>query len=1383
MGTFVHEDQNFSHAFYEYLHGIYGSFEFGASSYMSKAPHPVHRPKQNRQRHGQATATFDSGSNIHLWSLKDARNFFRDIRASNLRVQGISKIPALADSEGHLVVSVEDSHGNKFNINMGKAYALDDMTVNLLSVSLLIRKGSIIHFEAGDCYFQTHAGSPKIPLVQNNGLFQLPLHHCFNVVTDNSNAPTAPMHSFAVDGTCYGAHADARLWHARLRHMPMDKLALIHELGLVDGLSVHGKIPKSCRCDVCMQSKIRRSATPRKSPAADIPWCVGHTVSTDVKSVPYTSMNGYKYVICFVDHYSRLSFCYFMRLKNESAKVIKDFLREMHRLGVKVRTVQSDRGSEYFSQEGDTQQDRDRRQAEFTKVCDTFTPKVHHVVTAVEQKEKLAEVFFRDHFEAADSMLWNARLSPVFWADAISYSVYIHNRTPIRRGSGPSTPLEIVTGDKARWDKLKVFGCTVYQHIPNNTLAKIPGVPKGKRLLFMGFNHLAAGWRVFCPETRRYFSTNNAYFFEDMRHRIDSLRHHDLRRQMIKRGEEQPFVLDDFHHDDLAKGDSIRQLYLSPDAPIHSGKQDRSLIFGESQPLAKAAAEPADGSVPPMVGLEGATTHIPQRGPLSEENERAERARSILRSGAILRPFRTSAIGVPLKMTPDDRLFLNHVRVVNAPLRFHSPCPKTQFSSSRTRYLKYMHATTYLEARELGAQQADIEWDYLRGWISFPKHEPDLPGHVFDAFALAARHGHTHILDDIGRFVKKDDETDFMLAEAFSALKSKTRAQDKFNDLLRNAYEPDGILAMFEQRQAALRYADYQMAKVMNASSVKIDFSIAPEPTRYEQTLPEVCPDEFMKWRAAMDDEMTSMSRFGVYKRVPKSAAKGRQILGARWVYKRKINEYGQIYRHRARLVAQGFLQKPYDSFHPDETFSPVVHKDTLRLFLSLSAAEDLQVYQADVKAAFLQAPLKEKIYVRAPPGYSSVDPTTGEDQILELSKAIYGLKQSSACFWTVVNDHLVSQGFKSMLGDPCLFKKTLPSGKIIMCVTYIDDITYSATDKATADEFLADLKKRFVIEDGEGAPVSWLLNMKIHQDLLAGTISMNQEVAITKLAESLLSKEELVKASGIHYPMHAQPLKKLSERIVPKEDFDYLSVVGSLLHLANCVRCDVAVSVGILARHALYPGHEHVRACKRVVQYLYNTRTMGITYRRPDVKENANRPLMYEGAKHPLDDGKNLLQTFADSDYAADDTKRSTMGIVTMMNGGPISWASILGKTVSTSTCEAEVNAAVVATKDALHIAQLLRDLGYITNDKPLQIAEDNAACIAQAKSGIRHVRNAKHYQVKLRFLQQHVVDRTVEFIYCPTDYQLSDAMTKPLIDAKFRYFRNVLFGLPLST
>ena len=166
---------------------------------------------------------------------------------------------------------------------------------------------------------------------------------------------------------------------------------------------------------------------------------------------------------------------------------------------------------------------------------------------------------------------------------------------------------------------------------------------------------------------------------------------------------------------------------------------------------------------------------------------------------------------------------------------------------------------------------------------------------------------------------------------------------------------------------------------------------------------------------------------------------------------------------------------------------------------------------------------------------------------------------------------------------------------------------------------------------------------------------------------------------------------------------------------------------------------------------YLYNTRTLGITYTRPAIESERNVPTIHEAAKHPLDNGLNKLDTFADSDYAADETRRSTHGSVTMLNGGPISWSSVLGKTVATSTCEAEVNAAVAAVKDALHLKRLLIEL-KLTDEFPLRILEDNSACIAQANAGLRHVRNAKHYEVKLRFLQQQVVDKEVEFEYCPT-------------------------------
>ena len=62
-------------------------------------------------------------------------------------------------------------------------------------------------------------------------------------------------------------------------------------------------------------------------------------------------------------------------------------------------------------------------------------------------------------------------------------------------------------------------------------------------------------------------------------------------------------------------------------------------------------------------------------------------------------------------------------------------------------------------------------------------------------------------------------------------------------------------------------------------------------------------------------------------------------------------------------------------------------------------------------------------------------------------------------------------------------------------------------------------------------------------------------------------------------------------------------------------------------------------------------------------------------------------MMVFADSDYAADYSRRSTQGCVVMMNGGPIAWSAVLGKTICCSTAEAEVMAAVSASKGALHL------------------------------------------------------------------------------------------------
>ena len=150
-----------------------------------------------------------------------------------------------------------------------------------------------------------------------------------------------------------------------------------------------------------------------------------------------------------------------------------------------------------------------------------------------------------------------------------------------------------------------------------------------------------------------------------------------------------------------------------------------------------------------------------------------------------------------------------------------------------------------------------------------------------------------------------------------------------------------------------------------------------------------------------------------------------------------------------------------------------------------------------------------------------------------------------------------------------------------------------------------------------------------------------------------------------------------------------------------------------------------------------------------------------------------NRLQTLADSDYAGDETRKSTYGTIILMGGGPIAWSSTMVKTIATSTCAAEIHAAVVAVKDAIHIKKMLQDLELYSDNRPLEVAEDNRTAVAQANSGIKYTRDAKYYEIRLRFLQQKFVDKDVEFKYCPTEHQIAGFFTKPLDAAKFIWFR----------
>nr|GFC90511.1 retrovirus-related Pol polyprotein from transposon TNT 1-94 [Tanacetum cinerariifolium] len=66
------------------------------------------------------------------------------------------------------------------------------------------------------------------------------------------------------------------------------------------------------------------------------------------------------------------------------------------------------------------------------------------------------------------------------------------------------------------------------------------------------------------------------------------------------------------------------------------------------------------------------------------------------------------------------------------------------------------------------------------------------------------------------------------------------------------------------------------------------------------------------------------------------------------------------VIRNKYRLVAKGYAQKEGIDF--EESFAPVARLEAVRLFIAYAAHKSFNIYQMDVKTAFLYGPLKEEV-------------------------------------------------------------------------------------------------------------------------------------------------------------------------------------------------------------------------------------------------------------------------------------------------------------------------------------------------------------------------------------------------------------------------------------
>jgi hypothetical protein len=92
-------------------------------------------------------------------------------------------------------------------------------------------------------------------------------------------------------------------------------------------------------------------------------------------------------------------------------------------------------------------------------------------------------------------------------------------------------------------------------------------------------------------------------------------------------------------------------------------------------------------------------------------------------------------------------------------------------------------------------------------------------------------------------------------------------------------------------------------------------------------------------------------------------------VVNIMWIYKVKSDTAGDVSRFKARFVAKGCSQRARPDY--TKTFSPVIRMASMRLFLAIARARDLELCQLDIDTAFLYAPIKEDVYIRQPLGFT----------------------------------------------------------------------------------------------------------------------------------------------------------------------------------------------------------------------------------------------------------------------------------------------------------------------------------------------------------------------------------------------------------------------------
>jgi transposase InsO family protein len=419
----------------------------------------------------------DSGCSNHMCGKRELFSDFDDTFRETVKLGDNSTM--LVTGKGNIRMFV-----NGFVQIITNVFFVPGLKNSLLSMGQLVEKGLaiLIQQEKYKIYHSDRGLIMEITM-SSNRMFKL----FAQVQLKDSN-----------EQTCFNTSSEetVMLWHNRYRHLSFTGLNLLHQKEMVTGL------PKLCTstkvCEDCLIGKQHRHFFPAESSWRATQ--VLQLIHSDICGpITPTSNSNKKYIITFIDDYSRKVWAYFLAAKSEAFTAFKLFKNHVEKeVGSCIHSLRTDRGGEFMSQE-------------FMEFCNEHG--IRRQLTAVysPQQNGVSERKNRTIMNMVRSMLSAKNMPKSFWPEAVNWAVYVLNRSPTSANKN-MTPEEAWSGIKPVVHHFRVFDCIAHAHVPDCKRSKLDD--KSVKCVLLGISKESKAYRLYDPTSQSIVISKDVVFDE-----------------------------------------------------------------------------------------------------------------------------------------------------------------------------------------------------------------------------------------------------------------------------------------------------------------------------------------------------------------------------------------------------------------------------------------------------------------------------------------------------------------------------------------------------------------------------------------------------------------------------------------------------------------------------------------------------------------------------------------------------------------------------------------------------------------------------------------------------------------------------------------------------